>query len=450
MKTLTLLKEVTELNEMCDKSSIVIYGAGGVANALVFYLAKMHYSNKIFCIAVSDKEGQPDEILGIPVCPLEEVCTKQLDVQFIIATLEKTHFDIYEKLIKEKIYDVKAVSNILYANLRQEIPTFEFEILHNVRAFNASTYDELKRVSSELWRVSCNIRELKRCILYNANTNDETLLPTQYQYALKEWYELNTGKTLDLKHPITYNEKIQWIKLYGITPLMKELTDKYTVREWIKNKIGEKYLIKLLGVWDCFDQIDFDTLPNRFVLKCNHGCGYNLIIQDKNTFNKKRAKRLFDSWMKINYAFIGGLELQYEEIKPRIIAEEYVENEDNELFDYKFWCFNGNVEFVMFLSQRNDELKMDNFDCDWNKLSFTYDYEQSGNDIPRPSKLDEMLDIAKKLSRGFPHVRVDLYLLNNGDIKFGEMTFTSDSGICNWSDEKVNYKLGNLIKLNNM
>ena len=154
--------------------------------------------------------------------------------------------------------------------------------------------------------------------------------------------------------------------------------------------------------------------------------------------------------MKINYAFIGGLELQYEEIKPRIIAEEYVENEDNELFDYKFWCFNGNVEFVMFLSQRNDELKMDNFDCDWNKLSFTYDYEQSGNDIPRPSKLDEMLDIAKKLSRGFPHVRVDLYLLNNGDIKFGEMTFTSDSGICNWSDEKVNYKLGNLIKLNNM
>ncbi|MDY6993883.1 MAG: ATP-grasp fold amidoligase family protein [Pseudomonadota bacterium] len=264
---------------------------------------------------------------------------------------------------------------------------------------------------------------------------------------LKLWYKRISGIELDLENPKTYNEKIQWLKLYDSTPLKTRLSDKYLVRDWVTEKIGEEYLIPLLGVWDDFDEIDFDQLPNQFVLKANHGCGWNIIVRDKCTFAKDDAREKFNKWMNTNFAFHFGLELQYLNIQPKIIAEEYIENRDQDLYDYKVFCFDGKANSVMFLSERQHGLKMAFYDLQWNKLPFVYSYPQNDKEIPRPKNLDLMIGLSEKLSAEFPHVRVDFYILNDGSLKFGEMTFTSASGSCKWDPPEQNRIFGDLITL---
>lgn len=268
-----------------------------------------------------------------------------------------------------------------------------------------------------------------------------------YRSELCEWYERIMGEKLNLKSPQTYNEKIQWLKLYDSTPLKTQLADKYLVRDYVKEKIGEEYLIPLLGVYDSFDEIDFDALPNSFVLKANHGCGWNIIVKDKNSFDKVDAKQKFDAWMNTNFAFSNGFELHYYNIKPKIIAEEYLENGNDDLYDYKVFCFDGKAESVMFLSERKIGLKMAFYDKEWHKLPFVYSYPRNEDEICRPNNLEHILGLAEKLSHGFAHVRVDFYVLNDGRIKFGEMTFTSASGISKWNPPEQDRIYGELIKL---
>lgn len=269
-----------------------------------------------------------------------------------------------------------------------------------------------------------------------------------YVQELSDWFFGATGEILELESPKTYDQKIQWLKIYDTTPLKTQLTDKYLVRDWVKEKIGEKYLTRLLGVWDSFDDIDFDALPDKFVLKANHGCAFNYIVSDKSKMNKSDARFKFYNWLKINYAYRWGMEPQYRDIQPKIIAEEYLENDDKDLYDYKFWCFNGKPEYIQFLSERNKGgLKMAFFDTEWNKMPFVYDHPRLDHEVEKPENLDEMLEIAKTLSQGFCHVRVDLYRLNDGTVKFGEMTFTSCSGTCHWDPPEYNEILGDLIKL---
>lgn len=273
-------------------------------------------------------------------------------------------------------------------------------------------------------------------------------LPSErYAEELCEWFKRVTRDTLDLDNPKTFNEKIQWMKLYDSTPLKTQLADKYLVREWVKEKIGEEYLIPLLGVWDTFDEIDFDQLPDSFVLKANHGCGWNIIVKDKSIFDVEEAKRRFDLWMSTNFAFRAGFELHYMNIKPRIIAEEYLENGNNDLYDYKVFCFGGVAYSVMFLSERKTGLKMAFYDREWNKLPFVYSHPKNEDVVPKPQKIEQMIELAEKLSKGFAHVRVDFYVLNDGSIKFGEMTFTSASGNCKWDPPEQNLIYGNLINL---
>ena len=274
-----------------------------------------------------------------------------------------------------------------------------------------------------------------------------TLPPEKYPEELKLWYKRVMKEDLDLDNPKTYNEKIQWMKLYDSTPLKTRLADKYLVRDWVKKKIGEEYLIPLLGVWDNFDEIDFDKLPNQFVLKANHGCGWNIIVKDKSTFDREEARKKFDVWMHTNWAFKYGLELQYTNIPPKIIAEEYLENNDDDLYDYKVFCFDGKAESVMFLSDRKQKLKMSFYDLQWNKLPFVYSFPQNPDEVPRPKNLELMINLAEKLAEGFPHVRVDFYVLNDGSIKFGEMTFTSAGGTCKWNISEQDKVYGDLIKL---
>ena len=271
-----------------------------------------------------------------------------------------------------------------------------------------------------------------------------------HEQPLKDWYNRVTGDVLDLDNPRTFDEKIQWSKLYDSTPIKTRLADKYLVRDWVAEKIGDKYLIPLLGVYDSFDEIDFEKLPKQFVIKCNHGCAYNIIVKDKSKLDLADVKAKLDKWMNENFAFSYGCELHYRDIKPKIIIEQFIENKKSggDLYDYKFWCFGGKVYYIQFLSERNiDGLKMAFYNKNWEKQHFVYSHPLDKKNIEKPSNLDEMIELAERLSKDFNHVRVDFYRLDDGTIYFGEMTFTSASGTCKWNDEKINRYFGKLFKL---
>lgn len=283
-------------------------------------------------------------------------------------------------------------------------------------------------------------------IMFNKEyTYYKNLPPEKYRNELELWYNAATGKNLNLDNPLTYNEKIQWLKLYDSTPIKTQLADKYLVRNWIKGKIGEEYLVPLLGVWSNFDEIDFNKLPDQFVLKANHGSGWNIIVKDKKKFNKLNAKRKFDLWLKKNYAFQSGLELHYLNIQPKIIAEKYLDEIDR-VYDYKFMCFNGEVKFLWVDSDRYKNHKRTLFNTKWEKLKIEYGVGIADYEIAKPKNFDKMLYFSELLSKGFAFVRVDFYEINN-KLYFGEMTFTSGSGITEPKPYKYTYVWGDMLKL---
>lgn len=268
-----------------------------------------------------------------------------------------------------------------------------------------------------------------------------------YKTQLKQWYQKVTGKYLNLDNPRTFNEKMQWLKLYDSTPLKTRLADKYLVREWIKEKIGEQYLIPLIGVYDKFDDIDFDKLPNQFVMKCNHGSGWNIIVKDKSQLNLAEAKQKMDRWMATDYSILCGYELHYRNIVPKIIIEKYMEEVATALYDYRFFCSYGDVKQIwldVYSGTPNHKRKI--YDRNWNELNITVKWPRLETPVEKPQKLADMIRFAEILSKEFSLVRVDFYLIGN-HIYFGEMTFTSMSGIGQFNPEKEDLKLGNMIKL---
>lgn len=274
--------------------------------------------------------------------------------------------------------------------------------------------------------------------------------PEKYGEELVKIYGLRTGKKLNLKNPITFNEKIQWLKLYDTNGLKTKLADKWLVREWVKEKIGEEYLIPLLGVWDNFDDIKMEELPESFVLKANHGSGCNIIVKNKNNVDWKEVRDKFHYWMKMNYAFCVGFEMQYLNIRPRIIAEQYVENEGGGLSDYKIHCAHGKPLYIQTMRERNHEnhiAKEGIYDMNWELQPFICNHIRDKKLMERPVCLDDMLKIATVLSEGFSYVRVDLYVLDNGEIRFGEMTFTPDCGFGQWDPPEADKKMGEKIIL---
>lgn len=257
----------------------------------------------------------------------------------------------------------------------------------------------------------------------------------------KEYYE-SIGHPLDWNNLQTYTEKMQWEKIYDINPQKSILADKYLVRGWVKEKIGEKYLIPLLGVWDNYNQIDFTSLPDKFVLKTNHGTGTNIIVKDKARLNKNITRLKIEDWLKMDYAFTNSLQLHYTNISRKIIAEQYLETDRGELQDYKFLCFDGKPYFCWVDLGRFSKHTRTVFDMKWKRQPWTQaNYGVSDEIIPKPINFDEMIKIASILSEGFSHVRVDLYNVN-GKIYFGEMTFTNGSGLDPIVPEKYDKELG--------
>ncbi len=274
------------------------------------------------------------------------------------------------------------------------------------------------------------------------------LSPELYPHAVKQWYQDVTGNPLNLEDPKTYNEKIQWMKVYNNDPRKTLLADKYAVRSWVKEKIGEKYLIPLLGVYNKAEDIDFEKLPNSFVLKANHGCGMNYIVREKEKTDLQLVRKLAHQWLSENYTFCFGYELQYNDIRRKIIAEEYIENSDGDLPDYKFWCFDGKCFFIELIRGRKDHPQMALYDLEWNQLPFsTGAFPLISEKIEKPAEILKMVEITERLAVGFPHVRVDLYLLDDGTIKFGEMTFSTSSGVTPWDPPEADLLVGNLFHL---
>ena len=252
---------------------------------------------------------------------------------------------------------------------------------------------------------------------------------------------------LDLSAPKTFGEKIQAIKLLGDDPLLTRLADKYAVRDWVAERIGSEYLIPLLGVWKSADEIDFAALPSRFVLKANHGYHMNIVVTDKAKLDVAKARRTLTDWLKTNFAFASKLQMQYRAIPPRIIAEEYLENAGGQLYDYKFWCFRGRVHYIQFKRDRVGKGSRSRFlDREWNARDFMHSRRPKIVDLPpRPGNLEKMISLAETLADGFEFVRVDFYRLNDGTVKFGEMTFTPANGYGTWEPPEMDRKLGELF-----
>lgn len=299
----------------------------------------------------------------------------------------------------------------------------------------------LKEKFPKLYNKYIEFHSLRRNLHYSS------LAESRYPEELAKVYKNMTGQELDWNNLRTYNEKMQWAKLYDKDPIKTTLTDKYLVREWIKNTIGEQYLIPIYGVWDSFEEIDFDKLPNKFVLKTNHGSGTNLIVKDKLNFDRNEAKKKFEKWMKVNFAFENGFEMQYKDIKPKIIAEKYIEDFDGDLKDYKFLCFNGKVNFCWVDTGRYSDHRRNVYNLDWELQEWQqFTYQNTDTPVSKPDNFELMVDLVKKLCHDFMHVRIDLYN-SKGKIYFGEMTFTNGSGFEVIHPYNYNLMLGDMWEL---
>ena len=266
---------------------------------------------------------------------------------------------------------------------------------------------------------------------------------------LKLFYRLIMHKKLELENPQTFTEKIQWLKLYDRNPLYTKMVCKNDVKEYVKDIIGADYIIPTLGIWNDVDDIDFDTLPKEFVLKCTHDSGGLLICKDKSKLDIHTAKKKLRKCLRTNY-YLTSKEWPYKNVKRRIIAEKYMVDESGyELKDYKFFCFDGEVKALFIATDRGvegEETKFDFFDAEFNHLPFTNGHPNAVDPPKKPENFDEMKEIASKLSIGIPQVRVDLYNIN-GKIYFGEMTFSHWGGFVPFEPEEWDYIFGSWIKL---
>lgn len=281
-------------------------------------------------------------------------------------------------------------------------------------------------VSSKFPSVFELARDAYRAVLIRRH---KAMTPSQIEAELGRLYKTRVAADLNLSNPQRYTEKIQWSKLYDHDPMRSLLSDKYACREWVAERIGCQYLIPLLGVWDHADEIDFEKLPDRFVIKTNNASGTNAFVEDKASTDLVRLRRKLSKWMAFEDAWYL-FDMQYDAIEPKIIAEQYMVDGDGsrELKDYKFMCFNGEPRFVWVDVDRYSDHRRAVFDMEWKRQPWVqYDYPKLEEELPRPACFDEMISIARTLSQGFGHVRVDLYSINERPY-FGEMTFTNGSG----------------------
>ena len=274
---------------------------------------------------------------------------------------------------------------------------------------------------------------------YN-NLSDEEFIKLKFKATM--------NRELDLDNPVTFNEKLQWLKLHDRKPIYTQLVDKAEVKRYVAEKIGEQYIIPTIGIWDHFDDIDFSQLPDQFVLKCTHDSGGLVICKDKKTLDLSFAKNKIEKSLHRNY-YHYGREWPYKNVKPRIIAEKYMEDkETKELRDYKYFCFDGKAKMMFIATNRQGEgdTYFDFFDINGRHLPFTQGHPNAPIKPSIPHNHQKIIELAEKLSGGMPQVRIDFYEAN-GEIYFGEITFYHFSGFTPFVPNKWDEELGKLINI---
>lgn len=263
---------------------------------------------------------------------------------------------------------------------------------------------------------------------------------------LKILYRLRMGKRLNLDNPQTFNEKLQWLKLYDRKPIYTTMVDKFEAKKYVASIIGEEYIIPTLGVWERFEDIDFNQLPDQFVLKCTHDSGGLVICRDKSSLDIEAARKKIKSSLKTNYYWVFR-EWPYKNVYPRIIAEQYLEDESKtELKDYKVFNFDGEPKLIEIDFDRFFSHKRNIYTTDWELINMAIQYPTDPNrNFDKPTVLEEIIDLSRKLSASIPHLRTDFYCIGDR-ILFGELTFYHESGFGKFSSPEWDYILGSWIK----
>jgi hypothetical protein len=290
-------------------------------------------------------------------------------------------------------------------------------------------------------------RHPSKIIIFFASRNILKLDDEKY---LKLQFKVLTGKKLNISNPQNFNEKLQWLKLHDKKEIYTTMVDKYEAKEYVSKIIGEEYVIPTLGLYNSFDEIDFDKLPNQFVIKCTHDSGGIVIVKDKKTFDKNKARKKIEKCLSRNFFYLAR-EWPYKNVKPRIIIEKYIEDKKEfDLKDYKFFTFSGKVFCIQVDYDRFTNHHRNFYTTDWEYMPFAVCYPTNPEKvIDKPKNLELMLHLSEKLadSIGNPKfARIDMYEVN-GKIFFGEVTFYHGGGTEKFSPEEYNYKLGDLIKL---
>ncbi len=273
------------------------------------------------------------------------------------------------------------------------------------------------------------------------------LSPTLY---VKLQYKYITHHKLNLKNPTRYTEKLQHLRLYEYpkNDLVRKCASRVEVRDYVSSLGLSKCLIPCLGVYNKFDDINFDKLPSQFVMKCSHASGFNYIVKDKNNIDKKFLKKKFDKWLKTNYGK-KTIELHYAKIKPQIIIEKYIGDENSLPVEYKIHVFNGVAKYLYVVTGRGVDIRYNNYYIDWTPFDGAQfnGWKKTDYELEKPANYDKMIETAELLAKPFPFVRVDLYNIN-GVIYFGEMTFTPAKGTLILDDDKADYEISKWLKIN--
>lgn len=280
-------------------------------------------------------------------------------------------------------------------------------------------------------------------LLYLLDLKIARLIPDKAYLKAKYW--LMTGKKLNLKAPLTFNEKLQWLKLYDRKPEYRQMVDKYAVREYIAAVIGDDYFVPQLAVYDHADEIDWDALPLQFVLKCTHSSGRNIICTDKSALDFVKAQKELDNWLREDW-YWWGREWPYKHIKPRIVCEAFISDAGKPPNDYKVLCFHGKARLIELHIDRFGNHTQDFYDDKWNKLTISQCGTSSDQVYEKPALLEEMITLSEKLAANHVHLRVDWYMIED-KLYFGELTFYDGSGFDSFDDEKDEILMGSWISL---
>lgn len=400
--------------------------------------------SKIFVLS-SRFEGMPNALIEAMATGTACIST---DCDFGPRELiENNHNGILVPIDDEKVLAEKIIYLLKNDITREDLGNNAKSILTKLdsETIYKKYYDYLSKVLSEK-NYKINTKKLSYKIFMFLKHRNYTDILSDKLY-LKIIFKLRLGYSLDLKNPQTFNEKLQWLKLYDRNPKYIQMVDKYEVRKYISENIGEEYLIPLIGVYNRFEEINFEELPNQFVIKCTHDSGGVVICKNKSKFDIRKAKEKIKKSMKRNF-YYSGREWPYKNIKPKIIIEQYMEDKKaKELIDFKIMCFNGIPKFSFTCSERyNDGLKVTFYNLSWEKMSFERHYPSSTKNIEKPKNYELMLELSKKLSKNIPFVRVDWYEIN-GKLYFGELTFYPGSGLEEFKPFSWDKKLGNLLSL---